>query len=85
MSSNLTKQLNYICEHESIKPCIDFEGNNVYYTFTSPVDNGIHIIDHFLLNNGLFDHMLEYRNIGLLQGNILAVSYIGYDWPTNLY
>ena len=30
------------------------------YTFTSPVDNGTHIIDHFQLNNGLFDHMLEY-------------------------
>ena len=54
------KHLNYMCEHESIKPCIDFEGNNVRYTFASPMDNGAHIIDHFLLNNGLFDHMLEY-------------------------
>ena len=27
--SNFTKHLNYICEHESIKPCTDFEGNNV--------------------------------------------------------
>lgn len=60
VSSNFTKHLNYICERETIKPCIDFEGHNVCYTFTSPVDNGTHVIDHFLLNNGLFDHMLEY-------------------------
>ena len=63
LSSNFTKHLNYICEHESIKPCIDFEGNNVCYTSTSPVDNGTHIIDHFLLINGLFDHMLEYYSM----------------------
>ena len=25
-----------------------------------PVDNGAHVIDHFLLNNGLIDHMLDY-------------------------
>ena len=46
-----------------MKPCIDFEGNNVCYTFTSPVVNGTHIIDHFLLSNGLFDHMLEYYSM----------------------
>ena len=65
VSSNFTKHLNYICEHESIKPCIDFEGNNVCYTFTSHVDNGTqcHIIDHFPLNNGLFDHMLQYYSM----------------------
>ena len=62
-SSNFTKHLNYICEHESINPCIDFEGNNVCYTFTCPVDNGTHIIDQFLLNDGLFDHMLEYYSM----------------------
>ena len=28
VSSNLTKRLNYICDDESIKPCIGFEGNN---------------------------------------------------------
>ena len=27
------------------------------------MDNGTHIIDHFLLNNGLFDHMLEYYSM----------------------
>ena len=52
VSSNYTKHLYYICKH-------DFEGNNVCYTFTSSVDNCTHIIDHFLLNNGIFDHMLE--------------------------
>ena len=24
------------------------------------MDNGTHVIDHFLVNNGLFDHMLDY-------------------------
>ena len=33
--------------------------NNVLYTFTSLVDNDPHDIDHFLLNNGLFDYVLE--------------------------
>ena len=42
---------------------IDFEGNNVCYTFTSPVDNGTHVIDHFLLTNGLFAHMLDYHGM----------------------
>ena len=63
VSSNFTKYLNYIYQQESIKPCIDFEGNKVCYTFTSPVDNGTHNIDHFLLNNGLFDQMLEYYSM----------------------
>ena len=60
VSSNFMKHLYYICEHESIKQCVDFEGSNVCYIFASRVDNGTHIIDHFQLNNGLFDHMLEY-------------------------
>ena len=43
VSSNFTKH--YICEHKSSKPCIDFEGNDMCYTFTSPVDNYTHVID----------------------------------------
>ena len=63
VSSNFTNHLNYIYKHETIKPCIGIEGNNVCYTFTSPVDNGTHIIDYFLLNNKYFDHMLEYYSM----------------------
>ena len=64
VSSNLAKYLNHIiCDNVSIKPCIDFEGNNVCHTFTSPLNNCTRVIDNFLLNNILFDHMLDYYSM----------------------
>ena len=52
MSLVFMKHLNDICEHESCKSYIDFEGNTICYTFSSAVDNDTHINDHVLLNNG---------------------------------
>ena len=59
----LRKIVNYIREIESIKLCIELGGNTVCYTYTSPLDNGTNIIDNVLLNDRLFDHMLEYYNM----------------------
>ena len=36
---------------------------NFCYTFTSPMDNATHVNDHFLLNNGFFDHILDYYSM----------------------
>ena len=61
--SFFTKHLHYICDTEYMKPCSNFNNQNIKYTFTSPVDHGTHVIDHFLVNNGLFNYITEYTSI----------------------
>lgn len=61
--SNFTKHLNFVCENEHLYPCIYSKNSIVPYTFTSPVDQGKHIIDHFLVNKGMVCNILEYFSV----------------------
>ena len=63
VNSNFTRQLKWLCEVDSFTPCIDFVDSKIKYTFTSPVDHGTHTIDHLLVNDGLFNSVLEYYSL----------------------
>ena len=56
-------KLKLLCEVDSFTPCIDFVDSKIKYTFTSPVDHGTHTIDHLLVNDGLFNSVLEYYSL----------------------
>ena len=62
-NSDFTRQLNLLCEVDNFTPCIDFVDSKINYTFTSPVDHGTHTIDHLLVNDGLFNSILEYQSL----------------------
>ena len=63
VNSDFTRQLKLLCEVDSFIPCIDFVDSKIKYTFTSPVDHGTHTIDHLLVNDGLFNSVLEYYSL----------------------
>ena len=63
VNSDFTRQLKLLCEVDSFTPCIDFVDSKIKYTFTSPVDHGTHTIDHLLVNDGLFNSVLEYYSL----------------------
>ena len=63
VNSDFTRQLKWLCEVDSFTPCIDFVDSKIKYTFTSPVDHGTHTIDHLLVNDVLFNSVLEYYSL----------------------